>query len=120
MSFESARLKKLAEDLPEYAEQLESIVARLWDQEEIFKKYYRHPDFHGSTSIKKVLPVLVPFLSYNNSAVKRGDEAQTIWDAILTIANEREKTQMIADLKAYCQSHRRLLQMVSQPNSAYE
>jgi hypothetical protein len=119
MSFESARLKKLAEDLPEYAEQLESIVARLWDQEEIFKKHYRHPDFHGSTSIKKALPVLVPTLSYNDLAVKRGDEAQTIWDAILTTANGQEKNQMIADLKAYCQLdtlamveiHRKLLQL---------
>jgi hypothetical protein len=119
MSFESSRLKKLAEDLPEHAAHLESIVARLWDQEEIFKKYYRHPDFHGSTSIKKVLPVLVPTLSYNDLAVKRGDEAQTIWDAILTTANEQEKNQMIADLKAYCQLdtlamveiHRKLLQL---------
>jgi hypothetical protein len=119
MSFESSRLKKLAEDLPEHAAHLESIVTRLWDQEEIFKKHYRHPDFHGSTSIKKVLPILVPTLSYNDLAVKRGDEAQTIWDAILTTANEQEKNQMIADLKAYCQLdtlamveiHRKLLQL---------
>jgi Domain of unknown function(DUF2779)/Domain of unknown function DUF83 len=95
MSFESARLKKLAGDLPEYAAHLESIVARLWDQEEIFKKYYRHPDFHGSTSIKKVLPVVVPTLSYNDLAVKRGDEAQTIWDAILTTANGQERDQVV-------------------------
>jgi hypothetical protein len=119
LSFESSRLKKLAEDLPEHAAHLESIVARLWDQEEIFKKHYRHPAFHGSTSIKKVLPVLVHTLSYNDLAVKRGDEAQTIWDAILITADGQARNQMIADLKAYCQLdtlamveiHRKLLQL---------
>jgi Domain of unknown function(DUF2779) len=119
LSFESSRLKKLAEDLPEHTAHLESIVARLWDQEEIFKKHYRHPAFHGSTSIKKVLPVLVPTLSYNDLAVKRGDEAQTIWDAILITADGQARNQMITDLKAYCQLdtlamveiHRKLLQL---------
>jgi hypothetical protein len=93
---------------------------RLWDQEEIFRKYYRNPDFQGSTSIKKVLPVLVPSLSYSDLAVKRGDEAQAIWDAILATLDEQEKAQMINHLKAYCkldtlamvEIYRRLLQLI--------
>jgi hypothetical protein len=62
---------------------------------------------------------VVPTLSYNDLAVKRGDEAQTIWDAILITTDGQEKNQMIADLKAYCQLdtlamveiHRKLLQL---------
>jgi hypothetical protein len=40
-------------------------------------KYVYHPDFKGSTSIKKVLPVLVPDLSYAGLAIGDGDTAIT-------------------------------------------
>ncbi len=103
LSFEASKLKKLAEDFPEYAEQLNSIVERLWDLEIIFKHFYKHPQFLGKTSIKKVLPVLVPTLSYDNLNVKRGDEAQTIWDEIITTQDLDNKQKMIKDLKDYCQ-----------------
>ena len=77
-SFEASLLRKLAQNFPKYAKHLESIADRLWDLEDVFKKHYKHPDFRGSTSIKKVLPTLVPALSYKTLSVQRGDQAQTV------------------------------------------
>jgi len=101
-SFEGSIIKKLAQDFPEYEEELLSIVERLWDLEEIFKKYYKHPEFYGSTSIKNVLPVLVQDLSYNDLEIQRGDAAQAIWDSMIICSNENQKLKMIKDLKDYC------------------
>jgi Domain of unknown function(DUF2779) len=125
-SFEASLLRKLAQAFPAYALQLESIATRLWDLEDIFKHHYKHPDFRGSTSIKNVLPILVPTLSYKTLAVQRGDQAQTVWDEMIQCADSAQKTQLIADLQAYCQLdtlamvalHKALSQIVSVPNAA--
>ncbi|QDZ41110.1 DUF2779 domain-containing protein [Euhalothece natronophila Z-M001] len=100
-SFEAQRLGELAEQFPEYSTQLNQIKERLWDQWKIFKDDYQHPDFGGSTSLKKVLPVLVPEMSYDNLDIQGGDEAQALWDLVIQgkAGNQREK--MLADLKAY-------------------
>lgn len=101
-SFESNLLKKLAQDFPTYKQQLDSIANRLWDQEDIFKKHYKHPAFLGKTSIKKVLPILVSDLSYDVLEVKRGDEAQAIWDEMIKTSEPVRKQKLTADLKDYC------------------
>lgn len=101
-SFEASLLRKLAKDFPKFSLQLEAITIRLWDLEDIFKQHYKHPGFRGSTSIKNVLPVLVPDLSYQSQAVQRGDQAQAVWEAMLLCLDEASKTQMIDALKAYC------------------
>jgi len=72
-SFEASLLRKLAVDFPKYAQQLEAIADGLWNLEDIFKYHYKHPGFRGSTSIKRVLPILVPHLSYKTLNVQRGD-----------------------------------------------
>ena len=124
-SFEASLLRKLAQAFPNYAFQLKSIATRLWDLEDIFKKHYKHPAFRGSTSIKKVLPTLVPALSYKTLAVQRGDQAQAVWDEMILCADSVKKTQLVEDLRAYCQLdtlamvaiHETLPQFASVPNS---
>ena len=54
---------------------LNAILGRLLDLHEIIKEHVYHPDFKGKTSIKKVLPVLVPDLSYTGMAIGDGGEA---------------------------------------------
>ena len=100
--FENQILKGLAEFLPQYAESLQSIQSRLWDQLEIFRNHYKHPDFDGSASIKSVLPVLVPSLRYGALDVQDGREAQAVWQLMLDSNSEREREEMIRNLKAYC------------------
>ena len=102
-SFEASLLRKLAQAFPNYMVQLEAIATRLWDLEDIFKHHYKHPDFRGSTSIKNVLPVLVPNLSYKTLNVQRGDQAQTIWENMIACADPVEKQRLMNDLRAYCQ-----------------
>ena len=101
-SFENQRLEDLAEFLPQYADPLRSIQARLWDQLVIFRKHYKHPGFGGSNSLKSVLPVVAPSLSYDELDVRDGREAQAVWSLMLDSNSERERENMIRDLKAYC------------------
>ena len=87
---------------PEHTSLLQSIIDRIWDQLDIFKNHYKHPDFGGSNSLKNVLPVLVPWLDYENLDVQEGQEAQAVWNLMLNTTNEEKKSDMIKDLKAYC------------------
>lgn len=101
-SHEEKILQSLAEFFPEYAVRLRSIQARLWDQLVIFRDHYKHPNFDGSNSLKSVLPVLVPSLHYDDLYVQDGREAQAVWNLMLDSINEKEKEDMIRELKAYC------------------
>ena len=101
-SFEASILRRLAQDFPGQAACLASISDRLWDLEDIFKYHYKHPGFRGSTSIKCVLPVLVPHLSYQDLAVQRGDQAQAVWDTMLSCSDEGSKAERMRDLRDYC------------------
>lgn len=100
--FEKDVILSLATQFPEYAAQLNDMADRLWDQLDIFRKYYKHYAFGSSNSIKNVLPVLVPKLSYADLNVSKGDQAQSVWGAMIRETDEAAKSKMIADLKAYC------------------
>lgn len=100
-SFEAQRLGELAEQFPEYQAELNAIKDRLWDQWKIFKNDYQHPDFGGSTSLKKVLPVLVPEMSYDNLDIRDGEEAQAIWDLMIQGKADEETENILAKLRDY-------------------
>ena len=103
--FECSRNNEMAEVQPVYAAFLENINSRVFDLMEIFSQnLYIHPDFHGSASIKKVLPVLVPELSYDGMEINKGDEASIAWWEIVNKKlSEEEKEIKIANLLKYCQ-----------------
>lgn len=73
--YEKGRLKALAQTFPVLEGQINAVIDRLFDLEQLFKKGYQHPAFLGRTSIKKVLPVMVPELSYADLAVNNGNDA---------------------------------------------
>jgi len=74
--FEAARLRELAAALPQHAERLEAIArGRLVDLLQLVRTYCYHPAFHGSFSIKAVLPALVPHLTYDGLAISDGSLA---------------------------------------------
>ncbi|MEM7802598.1 MAG: DUF2779 domain-containing protein [Chloroflexota bacterium] len=101
-AFEKRVLTALAERLPHFAERLLNMADRLWDLEKIFLEDYFHHRFLGKSSIKVVLPVLVPNLSYAGLAVQNGAEAQIAWLDMVDTPFGDEKEQKIEDLKAYC------------------
>lgn len=83
---------------------LDSFKERIYDLEDIFKKQYHiHKDFRGGTSIKNILPVLVPKLSYKELEIQDGGNAADTWNKIVgDILNDAEKEKAINDLKVYC------------------
>jgi hypothetical protein len=99
--YERLRMEELARDLPAYAEPLHAAIARLWDQEPIFRKHYVDWRFEGRTSIKKVLPVLCPDLSYEGLDVASGTEAMAAWDAAVH-GEDADPSATFAALRAYC------------------
>ncbi len=101
--FERRILKGLAEFFPEHSEALQSIICRLWDQLEIFKNHYKHPGFCGSNSLKFVLPVLMPTLSYQDLDIQEGNDAQAVWDKMINTPTGEARDNMINDLRAYCE-----------------
>ena len=103
-SFEKRVLEDLADFFPEHDRSLQSIIDRLWDLLDIFKKHYMHPDFCGSNSLKAVLPVLAPSLDYQDLEVRDGTEAQATWNLMINTENETEKNEWIKRLKAYCKT----------------
>lgn len=84
---------------------LENINNRVFDLMQIFKKgYYAHKDFHGSASIKEVLPVLVPNLSYDELAIHGGGTASNKWgDMIGDKISPKEKEEIYNNLLIYCE-----------------
>ncbi len=100
--FEKGRLAELADAFPEHAPRLSGMVDRLWDQLNIFRKHYRHYRFGGSNSLKSVLPVLAPALSYQRLDVQNGEQAQVVWEQMVGEADTAVKEQLAAQLRAYC------------------
>ena len=71
-SFEKTILCELAESVPEHAEALADITARLVDALPLVRDHVYHPDFGGSFSLKSVLPVLVPGMGYEGLEISSG------------------------------------------------
>lgn len=103
-SFEKGRNEELAEIHPEYADFLNDINNRIYDLMLVFKKDYLHPDFYGSASIKKVLPVMLPDLSYKNLEVQDGTMALSEWEKIATGKVTGEQSEELKKhLLKYCE-----------------
>ena len=102
--FERGVNKEIGERLGAYAERMERINGQVRDLRDIFSKQrYVHPDFRGSTSIKDVMPVLVPELSYDGLAIKDGTAASEQGWAMTAADSEAGARTAIADaLRAYC------------------
>ena len=77
--FELRNINNLIKDFPQYTEGLSALKNRIWDMSLPFKKkHYNYFQFMGRYSIKVVLPVLVPSLSYEDLEVNDGGIASII------------------------------------------
>jgi hypothetical protein len=106
--FEQSRNREMAEMLPESAGFLHGLNARMVDLMEIVKDgIWVHPDFNGSASIKKVLPVAAPALSYDLLDISDGMTAAERWvQAVLREPEalaEVERNRVFDALREYCQ-----------------
>ncbi len=93
-------LKQIA---PELAGAFDELTSRMWDLEVPFaKRWYCDPKFEGSSSIKYVLPALVPDLSYKNLVIQKGDVAQKRYGEMILLADQNLKKSISRDLLEYC------------------
>lgn len=105
-AFEKGRIREMAQDLPllpAQKEALRQMTQRFMDTQTPFQQDYLHPKMHGSSSIKKVLPSLVPQMSYEGMPIANGGEAMNAFDT-LYFGNlpPLEEQQLRRDLLAYC------------------
>ena len=103
-SYEGSTIRQLAEEFPQLAERLLALCDRIFDLLKLIRENYYHPEFHGSFSIKSVLPVLVPKLSYVDLGIQGGLNAATAYAQMITDeTNDSEKVKIKEALLAYCQ-----------------
>jgi hypothetical protein len=102
--FEMTRNKELAIIHPDYADFLEDLNERIYDLGDFINfGFYLHPEFKGSWSIKKVLPVMVPELSYDEMEIGKGDQAMMAWCELINDKLSIEETKKTKTaLLAYC------------------
>jgi len=102
--FETGRNSEMAKAYPEYAEFLEGVNNRVFDLMEVFsKQHYVHHKFNGSSSIKAVLPVLVPEFSYKELDIQNGAIASIRWyDAAVGNMTDEQAKNTFASLLKYC------------------
>lgn len=82
-AFESQRLSELGAYLPEFADRIKQVQARLWDLLPVVRNNVYHPAFAGSYSLKYVLPALVPEMSYEGMTVADGADAGLAWERLI-------------------------------------
>jgi hypothetical protein len=103
-SYEETVMKQLAREFPKYKERLLALCDRLFDLLAVVRAHYYHPDFHGSYSIKAVLPALVPDMRYSGLEIQEGSIASAAFAQIIapnTAEAERERIRNA--LLDYCQ-----------------
>lgn len=78
-------------------------MKNMFDLETIFKKDYIDWRFHGSSSIKKVLPVIIPHLSYSKLEINNGTMALDTWGRMVLEEDFKEDIEQTRNrLLEYC------------------
>ena len=101
-SFEKSCNKRLSKLLPNHTDYFERLNERTVDLMVPFKADYVHPGFQGSTSIKKVLPVVCPELQYPKDTVHDGAGAMEAWAEMTSTENAKRREELRKELLTYC------------------
>ena len=105
-AFEKTRNSEMASMFPEYDEFFTEVNNKTVDLMKIFAdRLYIHPEFKGRSSIKKVLPVLVPALKYSDLGISEGMTASISWYRAAKWDNlpDDERERIFGDLDKYCE-----------------
>lgn len=104
MSYEKGCNDRMAALYPEHAEFLMKLNGRINDLMIPFSEmWYFHKDFFGSASVKKVLPVMAPELSYKELDVNNGLLARRMWtQTVLEGKHQDRRAEIMENLSKYC------------------
>jgi len=100
-SFEKGIINGLARAFPDLADKLRALTDRIVDLEAVIRLNYYNQGFCGSTSIKRVLPVLVPEMSYDNLEIANGDSASAAF-AYIALGKDPSPATTRRNLLEYC------------------
>ena len=101
--YEKYVLTALAEAFPSLRHDLIQLTHRLWDLLSVIQSHYYHPGFHGSFSIKSVLPTLVPDLKYDDLEIQNGATASVMYHQMIFKESDWVERQRIESaLHEYC------------------
>ena len=102
--YEERVMKELAREIPRYETPLLALCDRVVDLLRLIRSSYYHPEFHGSFSIKSVLPALVPDLAYDDLEIPEGLAATSAYARLATGDMPRsEEAKIRESLLAYCE-----------------
>jgi len=101
-SFEKSQNNEMAKWFPDKAYFLNKLNDRIVDLEDFFKKSYVDVGFNGSTSIKKVLPIVCPNeQGYVDLEINNGSAAMDAWKRMIEANIDKSKI-LARDLLEYC------------------
>ncbi|MFW5884728.1 MAG: DUF2779 domain-containing protein [Patescibacteria group bacterium] len=103
--FEKGCNQEIGERYPEFKEFYQNINNRIYDLMDVFKNsYYAHKEFRASASLKNVLPVMAPELSYKDLDIQEGGTASNRWARMIqSDTSGEEKERIYQDLLKYCE-----------------
>ena len=102
--YEEGQIKALAVALPQFSDDLLAILPRIFDLLPQVRNYCYHPEFHGSFSIKDVLPALVPGMNYKDLEINEGGLASLAYLEIISPKTTLDRcTELRTNLLKYCE-----------------
>ena len=103
IAFERTRLEEIGRDFPKYSDDIQKIILRMKDLMIPFqKRLYYTPEMRGSYSIKKVLPALVPELSYKGLEIAGGGQASSSFESLYSETDIDRINSVRNNLLKYC------------------
>lgn len=103
-SHEKDTLKSVAAQVPELRGEIFAAIDRQVDLLKLLRANVYYPEFRGSHGLKKVLPVLVPGLSYDDLEIRNGAHAAAAFEEMIRPTASPERRNFLRQaLLAYCQ-----------------
>ena len=103
ITFERCRIQEMMRDFPQYAAPLQSIIDRMKDLMHPFqKKHYTTEALGRRYSIKLILPMLCPDVSYKELEINNGMDASSKFLALYNCLDETHIANTRHHLLKYC------------------
>ena len=103
MAFEKRVLRELGESIPKHRKRLNAVSEGIIDLMGPFKRReIYHWRMNGSYSLKSVLPVIVPEMTYEGLEISDGAMASEAYFAMETTADPAERSRLRKALLEYC------------------
>jgi hypothetical protein len=94
-SFENTVLRNLAKENGDLAPKLLDVIKRLVDLEAIIRKEFYHPDFNGSTALKKTYPALTGTFEFEQPDIADAEHAKAAFAFMAMGRYQNDGSKMI-------------------------